>query len=1135
MQAQVEFGSISGVVTDASGATVQNAAVAVVNTANGATRNTTTGGSGDYRIPDLTPGNYKVTVTAPGFAGATETLNVAVGSASQLNVKLSVKGDATQVIVAADNSGSVNLQNAEVSQVIDSKQIVQLPSLTRNPYDFAQLSGFASGDPTIKSDRGVGLNFSGARSASTDILLDGAENTDAFAVGVGQTVPLDAVQEYRVITSGMGAQYGRASGGIVNVVTRSGGNSFHGSAWEFNRISTFASDGYSNNAQFKAGNTDVAKPRFTRNQFGYSVGGPIVKDKLFFFSSTEWLRIRSQATIVSEVPDPALIAASASNTQSFFSAYGKLAHPVNGRVYTAGYLADPNNSQPFQSDAAGLIASGALTADTPAFDTVSYQTAADSGAGAPQNTWYTLNRFDYTLSDKTTLFGRYSLLNGILSPGTNNTSPYAGYETGSTNYDNNGLGSLTHVFGPRLASTTKVLFSRLNNLQPLGKNPVSPTLYVNSNSAETLGSGSIYFPGYSATSPGNAIPFGGPQNSLQVLEDLNWTIGAHTLTLGGEYLYIKDNRSFGAYEEGVEALVQSGTKGALKNFVNGNLGLFQAAVNPQGKYPCSRDLATGKYQVTADCTINLPVSSPNFSRSNRYHDGAAYLADTWKATPRLTIDAGLRWEVYGPQHSTHPNLDSNFFFGPGDTEFDRIRTGSLKTRVTAPNGRLWKLNLLQFGPRIGVAYDLSGDGKTSLRAGYGIAYERNFNNVTFNVIQNPPNYAVVSFTKADLTAGQSLEISTGNLGQFGTGTGTKFLPNTTLRAVDPNIKPAYNQFYVASLQHQVGNSTVLRLEYTGERGIHNYSIANLNRSYFGGVYEGDAHVSNRLNPQFSNINFRGADGDSYYNGLNVGLTSANIRSQGLTVTANYTYSHAMDNTSSTFTDGGSNNTNLGYLDPFNHGLDRGSSDFDIRHRVASSLVWDLPYAHNTTGITNRLLDGWQLASIFTASTGTPFSYFDCSAAVTACPRAMPLVAVPHARTGNSKDISSLFGPNTFSYITLPEYTPTNYTMYADPIVGAGDLPTCTGVLGAGCSFPGNMTARNAFRGPGRWNVDFDAVKAFKITESTSLQLRGEAYNVLNHANTYLNLGGSNDISSTNYVLAYKDGRRQMQLAARFVF
>ena len=1168
--AQADLGSISGTVTDASGAFVPKAQVTITNIANGAVRVTVSGSKGEFSVSQLNPAQYTVSITAPGFATATQQVSVTVGSQNTFVAKLAVAGGKTEVVVEADDFAGVQLEKPEVSAVIETEQILSLPTLDRNPYSLVAFSGNLSSDPTAAS-RGVGFNISGSRSTSVDILLDGVENTDLYAVGVGQTVPLDATQEIRIVTSNSGAEYGRGSG-AVNVSTKSGTNGFHGSMYEFNRISTLASAGYNNNYIHAVNPGVPEKPRYTHNQPGYSVGGPIKKDKLFFFSSTEWTRIRSAQNIITAIPTSDLIGMSASNMQDFFTAYGALDHPINGTLQTGATIqgnnewsdtidpttpdrsndsygditqiaitqngvtnadiADPTSTEITAGCADLRIATAPICASN-LFGQSIYQIPADSGGGTPVNEWITFNRADYTINQTTSMFVRYIQESLVNPAGSVNNSPYHGYNTLNTQYNHNIEVSLSKAFSPTLASATKLLGSRLNNSQPLAQAPVSPTLYINGSSPVTLDGGYINFPGYSQTSPGNALPFGGPQNFIEIGEDLAWSKGKHQFTFGGNFLNIKDNRTFGAYEEAVDGLVQSGSTGALSNFVGGGLGLLEVALDPGGAYPCYRD-ETGAYIPTSSCMIQLPAVSPNFSRSNRYQDGAAYAMDSYKVSPGFTLNLGLRWEVYGPQHSQKASNDANFFFGQGSNFWETLRNGQIETRETAPNGRLWNLNLKQFAPKVGFAWDPFGNGRTSVRGGYGISYERNFNNVTFNVIQNPPNYGVVSFTTAD-NGGNTIPISTNNFAQFGTGTGTKELPNVTLRAVDPKIKPAYAQNWSLSVERQMAGTTA-SVSYVGTRGIHNYSIANINRSFSGSNYLGDAHQSNRTNYQYSSINFRGADGDSYYHGLTGELRSADLFHAGLTVRADYTWSHSIDNTSSTFTDGYSNLDNLGYLDPFNHALDRGSSDFDQRHRVTTAIVWALPYAKHLTGATKMILDNWTISTTFNAATGTPFTMFDCTDANTVCPRASFVNSPAHKRTGNMTDISSNFGPNTYSYMTFPVDSAANYNVQSNPGAGGtSDTPICAGLENVGCHFVSGMERRNSFSGPGSWGQNLGVVKDFRFKERYDVQIKGEFINLYNHANTYLNLGGTNDVSYLTDVLAYKSGNRNSEFSVHIAF
>lgn len=1185
VMAQADLGTINGTVTDASGAVVAKAAVTVTNLATGAVRTSVTNSKGEYTVSQLNPATYNVTITAPGFASANSSVSVTVGSSNSLDARLAVSGGKTEVIVAADDFAGVQLEKAEVAAVLETQQILSLPTLDRDPYKLVQFTGNLSQDPADPYKRGVGFNISGSRTSSVDILLDGAENTDLYAVGVGQTVPMDATSEIRIVTSNSGAEYGRGSG-AVNVSTKSGTNGLHGSVYEFNRISTLASDGYNNNYIAAVTPGVTAKPRYTHNQFGYSVGGPVKKDKLFFFSSTEWTRIASAQNEISVIPTPDFLKMANSNTTDFFDKYGNVEHPINGTKYKGsdkaaqkvfgaditaialqemGLTADPDN--PIQGGCADTRIATATICTTELFGQAIYQVPADSGGGLPVHQWISFNRADFTINQTTSMFGRYIQQSTINPAGTNAYSPYKGYNTGITQFNRSLELSLSKAFTPTLASATKLLGARFNQTQPLGDVPVSPTLYVNPGSAVPLGGGDITLPGYLPTSPGSAIPFGGPQNFIQIGEDLVWTKGKHQFTFGGQFLYIKDNRVFGAYENAVDGLVSSGTKGALQNFLAGGFAYLNVAINPNGAYPCSKD-ADGNYPALADapssCLIQEPVSSPNFSRSNRYDDGAAYVSDSYKVTPNLTLNLGVRYEIYGPQHSQKPSYDSNFFLGAGDTPWDQVRNGKVLTRDQAPGGRLWNLNKKQFAPKIGFAYDPVGNGKTSIRGGFGINYERNFNNVTFNVIQNPPNYAVVAFTAKADNHGINIPISTNNFSTFGTGTGKKELPNVTLRAVDPKIKPVYAENWSLSIERQMAGNTA-SISYVGTRGIHNYSIENINRASDGFAYLGDGPVTNRSNYQYGAINWRGADGDSYYHGFTAELRSANLMRTGLNIRSDYTWSRSIDNNSSTFGDSGNTAQGgliLGYLDPWNKELDRGPSDYDQTHRVTAAIVWTIPYAKTTTGMLKTIADNWTLSTTFNAATGTPYTMFDAGWTSGFNSSVYPFASFVNQpsrkRTGNMTDISAENGPNTYSYQHLPDYLDSNgvfntanYNEQLNPDVnaalgggdlndptqwaGGSDVPVCSGIHGANCHFVKGMDGRNSFRGPGLWNQDLGIVKDIKIHDRYVVQLKGEFINLYNHANTYLNLGGYNDVSSYTDVFAYKSGNRNTELSIHLAF
>ena len=1105
--AQRETGSIQGTVTDPSGAVVAGAKITVKGVGTGTTREATTGPSGLYNVTSLQPGPYDVTVESPGFAAQTHRIAVTVGGTASLDVKMAVGKEVTVVEVTA-TPVAVETQSQELTTTVSGRQITELPSLTRNPYDFVVTApnvGTGTQDLNTNDVRGAGVTINGGRSASTDILLDGGENVDLFVSGVGQQVPLDSVGEFSVITNNFDSSYGRASGGIVNVATKGGTNDFHGTLYEFNRVSALTANTYSNSA------SGTPKPGYTRNQFGGSIGGPIIKNKLFFFGNLELIRVRSSAAIQSLVADPAFIAASAANTQAFFAAWGPALRPGTTLVGTLTACQALGQPGACGSGVVGYDAAGNVL---PVFDHVSYVAPNDSGGGTPQNTIMTVGRIDWNITDKTMLYGRYALYKENDFNGSINSSPYPGFDTGQNVMNQNMMLNLTHIFTPNLVSQSKFVFNRLNLVQPLGAQPVGPTLYMTDGHGVSLNNIFVDFPGYSARTPGNAIPFGGPQNLYQFYEDLNWTKGKHSFKFGGSYVNTKDNRVFGAYEEATIGLVRSveDDQTALQNLFDGNSQRFQVALFPQGNFPCPRDAASGAIIPNPSCALNGPLGPPNFARSNLYNDLSFYAMDSWRIHPRLTLNLGVRWEYYGVQHNRNSNLDSNFYFGsaacpaiapgcPGYALPDMIANGSAQLANSSPVGGLWNPQYHNFAPRIGFAWDVFGNGKTSLRGGYGIAYERNFGNVTFNVIQNPPNYAVVQIRDTPI-------VST-NLGLL-SGPGPQLYRPTSLRHVDQNIPTAYNQFWSLTLEHELMKDTLISVGYTGSKGTHLYDIKAFGNPWTGCMYIGGPYTTGpdctglvgnvAMNLQYAAINERGADGFSSYHALVVSLRSSNFRGWGLTFNANYTFSHNIDNLSTTFSES-NNNFNLGYMDPFNPAQDKGSADSDARHQFVFSAIWDVPLGKSSTGFAKQVLGGWSLAPIYQVRTGVPFTVWDCTNGVALCARTV-FNSTP-SNHAMSDQIN--LGGNNFTLITLPAST-----AYADPVFGLADFGTCNAVFGVSpttvfpCPYPASMSGRNMFVGPGNWNLNLGIYKNFKITERWTLQFRNEWYNVFNHHNFFVN-------------------------------
>ncbi len=1155
---QAEAGSLAGTVTDTTGAVIPGATVVAKSVATSAVRTVQTGGEGQYTIPALEPGIYEVTVTSQNFAPFTSRVEVTVGGKVTLDAQLAV-GKATTVVEVVGQGGAVvNTQTQELSQVVNTEQMANLPSLTRNPYDFVALSGgISNGDQTSNggspnmsgsstgqsiSGDGVGYSINGQREAGTEILLDGVENETIFSVAVGTGIPTDSIREFSVLTNNFGAEYGRASGGIVNVASKSGTNEIHGSAWEYNRLSAYTANTFENNVN------GIPKGKYTRNQFGYAAGGPIVKNKLFVFESTEWTRVRSAAPQTEEVFDPSFTSLLPAGTASYFSKFATGAFPSSGTV-TAGQLAAAGTTL-------GMInGTTPISPSQPVFDIVNFKAPFDAGGDVPQNTYRLLGRMDYNFSDSTQMFFRYARENLAYANGSVSYSPYPQYDVGYAGLHQGFLYSLNHIFTPNVLNSAKVSFDRFYDVSSFNT-PLTftPNIYINSGApADPVTGNAIQMPGLENTSPGaGGLPFGGYQNTLQFVDDLSWTKGKHTMKFGGELTYLQLNYAYGAYQQAVEQLA-SGLNDGLNALINapGNpngspLIGFTGRVAPNA-LPCTAQPQywnTGSpadLNITPACSVTPPLAAADSARSYRYHDWALYGQDSFRITPRLTLNYGLRWEHYGVQHNNHPNLDSNFYFGSGATLYDRVATGGVDIANQSPIGQFWAPTWGTFAPRVGFAYDLFGDGKTSLRGGYGISYERNFGNVTFNASFNPPASAAVEVKAPKLSSTTTNVLTVNDSGPLGLPGPSQALPPSSLRMPNPNINTAQTQFWSLALQREIAPNTLVELDYSGAHGVHLYDLENINLIGAANFYQGinpespacagegtpNGPGGNPIclvppNEQYSAINMRGSLGSSAYDALNVKFQTQDLHHTGLTLVANYTWAHSLDDLSSTFgsdAQGGSAYIgSLGYTNVLDPGLDWGNSDFDVRHRIVISPIWATPWFRNSRGWEGQALGGWTISSIFTAHTGIPFSVFDYSNSFNfyTAARLTPATPITNYHTGAMVPTGA---PGVFNVMNLP--VPAS-SAPLDPALGISDFGP----------YPKNMTRRNAFRGPGAWNDDLRISKTFKLTERFGLQFNAEAFNVFNHANEYIflgNLGYFGAPYAPLTVSAYKGGLGSLAL------
>jgi hypothetical protein len=1147
---QAEAGAISGTVRDPTGAVVSGAKVTATDVATSVTRTAQTGNVGQYSIPGLTPGHYDVTISNENFQTFKTTAEVPVGGVITVDAQLTLGSSSTVVEVTAATGTQVNTQTQELSQLIDTQQVTQLPSLTRNVYDFVAISGNVSnGDTTSNgattsmggggqelTSRGVGYAINGQRESGTEILLDGAENISIFSVGVGTNIPVDSVQEYSIVTNNFSAEYGRASGGVVNVTSKTGTNSFHGDAWEFNRLAAYTANTYNNAAN------DLPKGGYTRNQFGFDFGGPIIKNKLFVFESTEWTRVRSSAVETEEIFDPTFISLLPANAQAYFKSFGINAVPSSGVASNWGQWVAMGGCAGPSGGPCLVNGTTAIPNSTPVMDTVNFNVPFNDGGGPPGNIYTLLGRIDYNFSDKTQMFFRAARENDNLSLGTNTYSAYPQYDTGTLNANESYLLSLNHSFNANLLNNTKLSFSRFNdNTSFNSQYTFTPNLMFVS-PTDPVTSAFISMPGLENESePGlGGLPVGGPQNTIQIADDFSWNKGRHNMRFGGQFTYIQLNYAYGAYNQAVEALGSTSAQ-SMADLVNagGAAGSqlagdgFAARVagdalpcplNQWGEFigstvaPGTPTYGTpGTNSCPASSIVTPPLSAANYARSYRYNDWAVYAQDSFRIKPRLTLNYGLRWEHYGVQHNNDQSLDSNFYFGSGSTIFQQVADGNVFLTQKSPVGQFWAPQWGTFAPRVGFAYDIFGDGKSSLRGGFGISYERNFGNVTYNASFNPPASAVVTSTCPPTTASCNTLVTSAPLGPLGlSSTPPSALPPVEMRFLDPNIRTAQSQFWSLALQRELAHNTILELGYSGAHGVHLYDLNNVNNVGMAQAFMGApltttpdpvtgapcpyaniatsaAECLTRPNQQYGNINERGSGGTSAYEALNLKLQTQNLHRTGLTLVANYTWSHAVDDISSTFSDsdqGGSGYIgSLGYTSVVNPKLDWGNADYDVRNRFVVSPIWELPWLRGQNGALGKAAGGWSLSGIFTARTGVPFNMYDYDNDEFdyTVPRLTPATAITNYHVNSNPQ---QIGANLFSLYTMPvpaSFAPLN------PALGISDYGP----------FPANMTRRNQFRGPGAWNLDSALQKNVKVTERVGLTFRAEGFNIFNHHNMYV--------------------------------
>ncbi len=1120
-----QTGSITGQVLDPGGAAIPNATVTATSGATGISQTVTSSSSGLYNFAALPPAVYTVSATATGFTTVTKsnvTLNIA--ATLPVNFNLTVGAASTTVNVAGVSAAPIETDSSQLSTVIDSKQINDLPLVLRDPYQLVLLS---PGTVNAMNNDG-GFSVNGQRDRNNNFMLDGADNNDTSVPGIPSglvSANPDSAQEFRVITNNFDAEFGRNTGAIIDVVTRGGTNTFHGSAYEFGRYNALGARDFFN--------TKANGPQdpYVRNDFGASLGGPIVKDRLFFFLNGEVQRFRTTRTANQIVPN----AAFKSGVFNYISPDGSVT-PVN--LNNPGSNPDNLSGLGFDPTIAKLLAI------TP----VGQQDVGDGVSSllffpSPDtlNDYALTGRFDYAVTPKHQLTVRYNYVHSAESNPT-----HSEVLPGIGNYDNI---ATAHNGVISLAST---LSSNLTNLVRASYNQADSGFFCQGlqgidaiTGLDSFGHGrDITLPYFGEAGAGNPLTYGcavlGDSNgqarfssTLLFGDTMTAVKGAHSVKFGGEFRNVKDT----SYEDfsSREALT-------LNNF--SNFGQPSYNYNGSADSPSLvpfEDMiwgATGAISSSFQNQFFTKAAARQRNDVTRFvqREWAIFAQDTWKVSPRFTAILGLRYEFNGVPFER----DSNFanFYENGTTA---TPTNGFEFTTVGPGTghQLYKNSWDLVEPRIGFAWDPKGDGRTAIRGGFGTFHDRIFDNIFGNAKSNPPFEASSNLFPFDGTTATPL---VSNTPPPGTLTPSAFVFDGSFLepvVIDPNLKIPGTQSWNLGVQHQIGEHLTAELNYVGSHTVHALREVDgappqpalvqalLNQGvpasalqntalYTGGQYTDAAGNTVAFDPAVNNtaffhILFQTSEVNGNYNALQARLTE---QVGGLSLTGSYTFAHSLDNGSDPLVPG-AGGSGLP-RNPFNVANEYGNSDTDVRQRFVAAGTYALPIGHGqrylSSGLLGRVLDGIQISGIQQVQTGLPFdlrgSVDNLHAGVLDRPQ---LVGKPYpSNRGQKLATGVVTGPSVTAFANAP---------FGEDVA----------------------IRRNTFHGPGFVNTDAVFQKSQQLHENLRLVLRVEGYNVLNHPNfespSSLNISDPTFGQSTGQV-GQNDGTtgaRQLQGAIKVIF
>lgn len=1084
--AQTSKGILSGVIRDTTGAAIPGATVTVTNQDTGETRTVTSEATGAYRVDAISPGSYRVHVEMNGFQKFdARDVPVQPSVVNSFDPILQV-GSVDQTVEVTADSAQLNTDNGSLASTISQVELTKVPIFSLNPIELATTLPGVQVVRNSGFSNGMDIQVSGARPRANNFLIDGQEINDTSIAGQAFQPQIPFIFQNTVVyTHNPPAEFGRASGGVVNLITKGGTNQFHGQVWELYTGSGLnALDGANRGAFF--GGT---KTRFNQHQFGFVVGGPILKDKLFAFGGAQWSRFYGKEETATFIyPDAngvALlkqIAAGGGTTGT--QATSLLAYLHNGDYLTT-YGPGPNGGARFSLGAACPATSPGCSVTMGAF-------RRPRPNQINPNTQWTY-RIDFTPRTSDSLFFRYLHDRGSLTPDLfANPNADIGFDTFQGGPSEVGQGGWTHVFTPHLLNELRAAETRIDfQFAPTAETKANP-LFTAPQLAFGTAATAMSNVGYNIN-----FPQGRREYLYQFQDTVSYTIGRHTMRLGADV-----GRQLNV------VIVPQNTNGRV-SFVSGGTGN-----SPLGNYLLNQ---TGGSGGSVTRSFGPTRFDPHVWRIGIFGQ------DDIKLSPEFTLNVGMRYDYFTPLDNAlpYPAVDPNNLYGP----------------IT--NHYTVKPDRNNFAPRVGFAFapqaGVLGRGKTVVRGGFGVFYDSGFTNIAYNSATTAPN----SFSNTLQAAGNGVPNAT-------TGAIASIVPQlsnlSSVQSVVNNMRTPYTYEYNLGVEHALPWQMIGSAMYVGSRGLKLF--ANQQYNYLDPATGG----TQRLNTSRGPINVRGNYADSNYNGLETSIERRFTR--GLFLRGTYTYSKLLDNGSEVFTADTETTSYTADLSPGGRRQDWSNSAYDHRHFASIVYAWSPRGFHSDSRGTDVILSiftrGWTVSGIEQFQTGTYGSFnmggfLDTNGDGSAA-NDRPILGNPKAPLTTAgvdgyflKNVFGVSGGVPGTYYDVAEANNNGNAVVVNP----SDVHF---LIQHGQQYLHQEVARNSFQNPGAQFHNIALEKSFFLPthflESGRITLRGEVQNLPNHNNTgFLNIAVPNIGTDTymNRLNARDTLGRQLKLWAKFEF